>query len=130
VKKLLLVVGAAAILNAACSGEVGLAASDDPTQTPLEAEGAALFSLHCSSCHATTPDTTIVGPSLWGIPSTAENRIEGMSAAAYIQQSILNPGEYVVEGFNDLMPPKLAQSLTDEQVDAVIAYLLTLEEGR
>ena len=58
----------------------------------------------------------------------ASERVPGMDARAYITQSILDPSAYVVEGFPDgLMPRKLDQELSKEDVEAVVAYLMTLK---
>ena len=74
-----------------------------------------------------TGETIIIGPSLAGIAGRAANRVEGQSAADYLQLSILRPGDYVVEGFSELMPTNFGTTLSGEQLDALLAYLMTLE---
>ena len=82
----------------------------------------------CVTCHSLTPDTVVVGPSLAGVATRAETRIDGTSAEDYIRQSILEPNAYIVEGFQpDVMVQVWAETLTPEQVDNVTAYLLTLK---
>lgn len=81
----------------------------------------------CSTCHSLEPDVVIVGPSLAGIATTAGTRIEGVSAEQYIRDSILNPGDYVVEGFPDAMQRNFGEVLNSEQINDIIAFLLTLE---
>ena len=50
-----------------------------------------------------------------------------MSAEEYLRQSILDPNAYIVEGFEpDMAPPNFAEILSDEQVDDLIAFLMTL----
>ncbi len=95
--------------------------------TPQEYLGYDLFNLHCAPCHAIAPGTTIVGPSLDGIAKTSATRVEGQNAITYLQQSMLNPNEYVVQGFPESMPPDFGKRLTGEEFDAIIAYLLTLQ---
>ena len=51
----------------------------------------------------------------------------GLDARAYLRESILYPKDYVVEGYKDLMPGNFSQILEDEQVEALIAYLLILK---
>jgi mono/diheme cytochrome c family protein len=119
-------------LFAACSGEDEGATGESGIEEnaladPVAAEGQTLFQQNCASCHAVSGDTIIVGPSLAGIVSRAATRVEGQSAAEYIQLSILRPGEYVVEGFSELMPTTFGTTLSGEQLDAIIAYLMTLE---
>ena len=99
----------------------------EPTIDPLVAQGASLFQLHCATCHATAPDTVIVGPSLAGIASRAGARDGNLGAAEYIQMSILRPGVDIVDGFADSMPKDFGKKLTGEEMDAVLAYLMTLE---
>ena len=82
----------------------------------------------CRICHSLQPDVTLVGPSFHGIATRAGERVPGMSAEAYLHQSIVDPDAYVVEGFpSGQMIPNLAEILTEEQIDDLIAFLLTLE---
>ncbi len=87
-----------------------------------------MFDAYCSRCHGTSGETVIVGPSLAGIATRGSERIEGMDAQAYIRNSILDPSAYTVAGFPEgVMPGTLKDELTAEQLDAVVAYLLTLK---
>lgn len=82
----------------------------------------------CSTCHSLEPGTIIVGPSLAGVGSRAAERVPGMSAEEYIRQSILEPDAYVVEGFNaGVMPKNFGDILTEEQLDNLVAFLLSLK---
>lgn len=92
-----------------------------------ELAGERLFIQNCASCHATSPQTIIVGPSLAGIASTAAGKVPGQDARSYIETSVLEPGAYINEGFNDLMPMTFGKTLTGEELDSLIAYLFTLE---
>ncbi len=89
--------------------------------------GRSLFGQYCSSCHATKPDVVVVGPSLAGIRRTAAERVPGMDPHAYIENSIKEPSAFVVDGFDNQMPATLRETLTQEEIDALIAYLMTLE---
>ena len=82
----------------------------------------------CVTCHSLSPDTVVVGPSLAGVGTRAETRISGMSAEDYLRESILHPDNYVVEGFQPgVMVQVWEQTLTTEQVDNLVAFLLTLK---
>ena len=59
----------------------------------------------CSTCHMIDNDDVGVGPGMLSLPQRAGERVEGMPAEAYIVHSILNPGEYIVEGFQDGVMP-------------------------
>jgi hypothetical protein len=49
-----------------------------------------------------------------------------MDAETYIRDSILHPGDYVVEGFPDAMQRNLGDTLTSDQLNDIIAFLMTL----
>lgn len=81
----------------------------------------------CRVCHSLQPGERRVGPSLAGIGAAAANRVPGLSAEAYLRQSIVDPDAYVVEGFPaGQMFPDYAERLTDEEIDDLVAFLLTL----
>jgi len=51
-----------------------------------------------------------------------------MDAEAYIRDSILNPGAYTVEGFPvGIMPLDTKDQMSPQELEAVVAYLLTLK---
>lgn len=113
---------------AACSSEEE---KSKPAPTPdlstAEGRGEALFVTHCATCHAVKGERQIVGPSLAGIATRAGERVAGESAEDYIYTSILHPDEYLVEGFAEgSMKQDFASVLTTDNVDDLIAYLMTL----
>jgi nitric oxide reductase subunit C len=113
-------------------------ASDDPV-----AIGQALFGQAppgCFACHSTAPGVNLVGPSLAGIATTAAARIKeddykgkATDVEGYIQESILSPNAYVVEGSTfssngqSMMPGGFGESLEPAQVTSLVAYLMTLK---
>lgn len=113
---LLLVVS---ILLAACGGSSG--------GDPAVDAGKALFAQSvigsqpgCGTCHSLNAGEVIVGPSMAGIASRGD--------ADYIRESILDPNAVLVEGFAaDTMPSVWGDELSTEQVDQLVAYLLTLK---
>jgi ferredoxin/cytochrome c551/c552 len=81
----------------------------------------------CQICHSLKPDVQLVGPSLAGVATRAETRVPGMGAEAYLMQSLIAPDAYVVAGFQPgQMRPDLAQALTQQELDDLVAFLLTL----
>ncbi len=114
-----------ALALSACSAMAK--AEPNPTPDPLVLQGQQVFNAKCATCHALVPDTIIIGPSLNGIATRAETRVEGQTADEYIQLSILRPGDYVVEGFNNVMITNFAKELTNEDMNALVAFLLTLK---
>ncbi len=82
----------------------------------------------CSNCHLPTSEKTNIGPGLLNIKQRAATRIEGLTAAEYIYESIIDSMAYTVEGFEvDLMPQNWAEIYTDLEIFDIVAYLLTLE---
>lgn len=79
----------------------------------------------CSTCHA-LDDSRILGPGMAGIAARAGSRVNGMSAEEYLYTSIIEPGAYVVEGFQNVMPDVFEQSLSEAQIRDLVAYMLTL----
>jgi cytochrome c oxidase subunit 2 len=114
-------------LSALLSGCASSSYAAQPSLNPQAAAGKQVFDSMCSACHSTLPETVIVGPSLAGLPGRAVERIEGLTVEEYLRQSILDPGAYIVEGYNDLMPRTFGEVYDREQIDSLIAYLLTLE---
>lgn len=117
--------GCLIIFLAACST---LLPPPAPTLSPLEIRGQRVFDSYCSRCHSTNVDTVVVGPSLAGIATRGKQRMQDMDAEMYIRDSILDPSGYTVEGYPEgAMPSSLKDEMDEEDLEAVIAYLLTLE---
>jgi mono/diheme cytochrome c family protein len=115
------------LLLVACGGMVEPVPAPTPTLTEQEKLGQQVFIRECAACHSLSPETTIVGPPLAGIATTAASRVSDQDAETYILTSIMRPANYIVEGYNNTMPDNFGRRLTGEQIDAVVAYLLTLE---
>jgi mono/diheme cytochrome c family protein len=110
------------LLLAACGG-----GSSSTFADPALAQGERVYKRECSICHSLKPDETIVGPSLAGIATRAATRVEGLDSREYIQLSIIKPSEFVVDGFVDQMPSGFGKSLSEDEFDGIVRYLLTLE---
>lgn len=88
----------------------------------------------CTSCHSTT-GADGQGPTwkgMFGKPVKLEASLSGGAASAtvdeaYVQESIRVPAAKIVAGFRPVMPPYSEQALSDKQIDAIIAYMKTLE---
>ena len=112
-------------VTSACSA--GASVPSTPTPDPLVLQGQQVFNARCATCHALVPDTIIIGPSLAGVATRAETRVDGQTAEEYLQLSVLRPGDYVVEGFTDIMITNFSKELTNEDMNALMAFLLTLK---
>ncbi|HHC09595.1 MAG TPA: hydrogenase iron-sulfur subunit [Actinobacteria bacterium] len=107
----------------------------DAPSSSSAARGKALFfettlgqNSGCRVCHSLRPDKVVVGPSLHGVATRAATRVPGMTAEEYLRESIVDPGAYVVEGFPDVMLRNFEEILTEDEIDDLVAFLLTLEE--
>ncbi len=81
----------------------------------------------CATCHFFDKEDRLIGPGLKGIGQRAAGRVPGETNAQYIYNSIINPSAYVVPDYPDgLMPQIWAQVLTPEQINDLVAYLMTL----
>jgi mono/diheme cytochrome c family protein len=124
---LFVLVLALSVLMAACGGG-GTTDSAAKAGEKLFAQTVTGTQAGCITCHSLNADEVIVGPSMVGIGSRAGERVAGMSADDYIKESILNPDAYLVEDFPaGTMPQVWGDELSSEQVDQLIAYLLTLK---
>ena len=88
------------------------------------AAGKQLFAANgCSACHTYKPvgATGKVGPDLDNLPADARKANRG-SLAAYVAESIKNPGAYVVPGFSNGVMPNFA-SLGDKKISDLVAFL-------
>lgn len=82
----------------------------------------------CITCHYANSEAQLIGPGLLNIGTRAETRVAGESAYEYIHTSIVNPSAYVVEGYPDqLMPQVYGELWTEEEINDIIAYLMTLK---
>jgi nitric oxide reductase subunit C len=123
----------------AYGGEPAAAApSDDPV-----AQGGALFRASppsCFTCHSTSPGVVLAGPSMAGLVGRASEVVQGeeytgsaTTAEEYVRESIVEPSAYISEGPDffasdglSMMPAGFDRSLTDDEIDQLVAYLMSL----
>lgn len=91
-------------------------------------EGRTLAGARCLSCH-TADGRDSVGPTWQGLYGSEVELEGGETVTAddeYITESIVDPNAKVVKDFPAVMPSFEGQ-LTEDQIDAIIAYIRTLE---
>ncbi len=83
----------------------------------------------CSACHSVDGSEQVGesrrAPTWQGISERAGDRVPGLSAEEYFRESIMDPGAYIVEGYSDLMPGIFSFLLSEEDIDSLVAFLLT-----
>lgn len=90
--------------------------------------GKAVFTVKgtCSACH-TIKGVSVgtVGPELTHIGTEGPMHKPGMSAEAYIRESIENPGAFVVANYPaGVMPAGLKGNLSNEEFEGLVAFLV------
>jgi nitric oxide reductase subunit C len=111
--------------------------SEDPI-----ALGQALFrsvAPACNACHSIAPGVNMAGPTLAGLASRAEKALasaefkgQAKDVAGYIRESIVEPSAHLVPGAMysangvSFMPNTYGKALAPEQVDHLVAYLMSL----
>ena len=119
----------------ASDAELNTDTSLAPTENLSLAEQGAQVAVQnaCNTCHSVDGSVGI-GPSwknLYGSLRTFTDGTSAIADEAYLRESILNPTAKVVASFIPSMP---AMPLTDDQIDALVAYAKansshTLEAG-
>lgn len=116
---------AAPIASAAAASRGSTIAAASPASfSPLARRGLTLVQVKgCVGCHAIGGLSTMsVGPDLRALPTVAGARVPGLSAEAYLRESIREPQAFVVPGYTHVDMPQLG--LTNAEIDAVVALLL------
>ena len=88
-------------------------------------KGEQLFTLSgCIGCHSQEKDKRLVGPSFYGVFVRAATRKPGYNALEYVYESIVNPNEYVVEGYQPgLMAQTYAKQLSQQDMTDLLAWI-------
>jgi nitric oxide reductase subunit C len=121
---------------AACSNASGNTLPDSTTLGKGDAEaGQTVFAENgCVACHAVTSDAPPgIGPSLAGVAGRSQETIQNPDYSgaaetvdAYLWESITNPSVYMAQAHSTTMPNTYQQSLEEQEIADLVAYLLTL----
>lgn len=128
------------LLMAACGGEsltnptpkpdtVKAFLAEPATNSGNPVSGKAAFEkFPCLSCHTLSGSggTAAVAPALDKIGTTAATRIEGATAAQYIRHMLIKPDDIQLPNYRNIMP-SFVNSATPQELEDLVAYLLTLK---
>ncbi len=94
--------------------------------TAVERGRTLFYAKGCAGCHkkAGEQNSFSVGPDLTGLVDRAGLRKPGMSADAYVRESIKTPSAFVVPGFGNATFGMPDLGLSDGEIDDVAAFLL------
>ncbi len=123
-----------ALLLAAC-GAVGGAAGNPANGKQLFDGSVAMGNARapaCATCHAIVPgEDTGSGQSLSNIGNRASATVPGQSAEEYLRTAITTPDAFLSGGYQEgIMYRDYAQALTAQQINDLVAYMLTLKSGQ
>jgi len=99
-----------------------------PAEDPVERGQQLAETYGCFACHS-VDGTEGVGPTWQGLYQSERTFDDGTSTAAdedYLRQSIMNPGDQIVQGFPNVMPANVAADMSDEDIQAIIEYIKSL----
>jgi cytochrome c2 len=116
------------MLLAACASKPvdPLTIGDPERGRDLYETGAGILSTQCIKCHTLEAGgSEQYGPSLVGIGERAGDRVRGMDTVEYLRESIVDPSAYVVDGFGDRMEKFYSALLSEEDIDNLVAFMLT-----
>ncbi len=120
----------------ACGGKINGASTTQKSDQPLSASEMLFMNNGCVACHTVnaSEETDRVGPSMVGLVTRVTENIkeanytgQATNVEAYIHESIVDPGIYIVEGYIDLMPKTYVSSINEEDQTTLVNYLMTLE---
>lgn len=93
--------------------------------SPTIERGRTLFyAKGCVSCHTKSGESrpiADVGPELTGLASRAADRRPGLTAQAYVRESLRTPSAFLVPGYEARMPDL---GLREDEIDSLSAFLL------
>jgi mono/diheme cytochrome c family protein len=86
---------------------------------------------NCIGCHSVTAgELGTIGNNLSNIGNRAATTVPGQDAETYLRESILNGDAYLSGGYQEGIHYRgYAEVLSDAEVDALVAYMLTLQSG-
>lgn len=100
--------------------------------SPVDFGRAVYTAAGCGGCHGQDANPAISGPDLAGIAGFGAERMPDLTAEEYIRLSIVAPSAFLAPecptgACPDIMPKDYGDRLSQEQLDALVRYLLSLQ---
>lgn len=114
------------------SNEAPPAPASPVARSPSIEAGAKIFvEQGCIACHSIdgTPKIGSTMADLWGETVTLLDGTTHVVDAAYIRSALVEPSRYVRPGFPTGAMPSYVGQLTDEDMDALAAYIQSLDDA-
>ncbi len=121
------------------------APAEEETAPAEEAAGPSELALEgfqkggCAACHVIpgVPGAMgQVGPDLSNVAAEVAERVKDMTVEEYLHQSIVDPNADIAPNCPsgacpaNVMPPNFAETLSEEEINAIVEYLASLGNGR
>jgi cytochrome c oxidase subunit II len=119
-----------AIVMESAEFEEWLADGEEAMEAPAEEAGLSVFENQgCGNCHAFAPANAVgtIGPSLDNLPARAEEA--GLELEAFVRESIVEPNARIAPGFEPGIMPETYSELPDDELDALVQYLVRGQPG-
>jgi mono/diheme cytochrome c family protein len=84
----------------------------------------------CAACHS-VDGTPMTGPTWKGLAGSTRPLESGetvVADSAYLSNSIVDPGSQIVQGFPEVMPTTYAESLSQTDINDLVAYIQSLAD--
>ena len=104
---------------------------DTADQDPVELGRQVSQESGCLACHSVDGSESI-GPTWLDLYGSERNLADGTTVTAdqeYLREAVVDPQAKIVEGYENLVMPPTGASLTDQEIEAVLAYIASLSEG-
>ncbi len=84
----------------------------------------------CSGCHVldqpqTDTNRGAVGPNMGNLAEEAGQFVAGQTGEEYVHNSIVNPNDFIVPGYQpNIMPQNFAERMSEDEINGMVAWLL------
>ena len=102
--------------------------------TGLPVRGGQLYATYCAGCHSINDRDTHLGPSFLNLIERSQQIITSSSysglaitSKGYIEESILLPNTYIVEGYGKKAMPQYENLLNSQDIADIIVFLISLQ---